>query len=128
MVHCVCCDIDVQGARLKDGVGTHNVCMFLFQCNVVYNSGARYCAGRFLDQFFCVSQVSGDGLLLVTYNKRTRADEQKLPHRKFYTNMKKNFPTVIVTKHWNVLPREVVESPSLETFEICLDAYLCNLL
>ena len=39
----------------------------------------------------------------------------------------KNF-TVRVTEHWNRLPREVVESPSMRVFETHLDAYLCNLL
>ena len=32
-----------------------------------------------------------------------------------------------VTEHWNRLPREVVESPSLEIFKSRLDAYLCEL-
>ena len=32
-----------------------------------------------------------------------------------------------VTKNWNRLPREVVESPSLEIFKTHLDTYLCDL-
>ena len=41
--------------------------------------------------------------------------------------MRKNFFTVRVTKQWNRLPREVVESPSLEIFKTHLDTYLCDL-
>jgi len=33
-----------------------------------------------------------------------------------------------VTEHWNRLPREPVESPSLEIFKTPLDAFLYNLL
>ncbi|KFV82995.1 hypothetical protein N308_15239, partial [Struthio camelus australis] len=53
---------------------------------------------------------------------------QKLKHRKFHLNMRKNFFTVRVTEHWNRLPREVVEFPSLEIFKTCLDAILGNML
>jgi len=52
----------------------------------------------------------------------------KLEHRKFCTNMKKNFVKVSVTEHWNRLPREVVETPSMEIVKIHLDIDLCDLL
>jgi len=49
-------------------------------------------------------------------------------HRKFHLNMWKNFFPLRVTEPWNRLPREVVESPSLEIFKMRLDAVLCSLL
>ena len=57
----------------------------------------------------------------------TRSNGLKLVHRKFCTNMQKNLFMVRVMEHWNRLPREVVESPSLETLKTCLDAYLYNM-
>ena len=53
---------------------------------------------------------------------------EKLGHRKFCTNTRKNFFTVRVTEHWNRLPRDVEESPPMEIFKICLDTYLCDVL
>jgi len=49
-------------------------------------------------------------------------------HRKFHLNIRKNLLTLRVTEHWNRLPREVVESPSLEIFKTRLDKVLCSLL
>ena len=43
-------------------------------------------------------------------------------------NMRKGFFTSGVTEHWNKLPLEAVESPSLEIFKTHLDTFLCNLL
>ncbi|KFZ55826.1 hypothetical protein N321_13971, partial [Antrostomus carolinensis] len=53
---------------------------------------------------------------------------QKLEHRRFHLNMKKNFFPVRVSEPWDRLPREAVESPSLEMFKTHLDTFLCNLL
>ena len=42
--------------------------------------------------------------------------------------MRRNFLTVEMTEHWNRLPKEAVDSPSLEIFKTYLDTYLCSLL
>ena len=48
--------------------------------------------------------------------------------QKFQLNMRKNFFPLRVTEPWNRLPREVVESPSLEIFKTRLDKVLYSLL
>lgn len=51
-----------------------------------------------------------------------------MKHRKFHLHVRNNFFIVKVTKHWNKLSREAVESPSPEIFTAHLDAFLRNLL
>ncbi|KFQ39137.1 hypothetical protein N332_12395, partial [Mesitornis unicolor] len=52
----------------------------------------------------------------------------RLEHRRFHLNLRRNFFSVRVTEHWNRLPREGVEAPSLETFKTHLVAFLCSLI
>ncbi|KFQ95404.1 hypothetical protein Y956_16057, partial [Nipponia nippon] len=52
----------------------------------------------------------------------------KLNEGRFRRDIRKKFFTMRVVKHWNRLPREAVDAPSLETFKVRLDRALSNLI
>ncbi|KFW65719.1 hypothetical protein AS28_07516, partial [Pygoscelis adeliae] len=52
----------------------------------------------------------------------------KLKGGRFRLDIRKEFFTLRVVKHWHRLPREAVDAPSLEAFQARLDGALSDLI
>ncbi|KFM01462.1 hypothetical protein AS27_10024, partial [Aptenodytes forsteri] len=59
---------------------------------------------------------------------RTRGNGFKLKGGRFRLDVRKKCFTLRVVKHWHRFPREVVDAPSLETFQVRLEGALSNLI
>ncbi|KAK4825313.1 LOW QUALITY PROTEIN: hypothetical protein QYF61_026832 [Mycteria americana] len=70
----------------------------------------------------------GDRLFSKACWDRTRSNGFKLREGTFRLDLRKKFFTLRVVRHWPRLPREVVDAPSLETFQVRLAGALSNLL
>ena len=68
-------------------------------------SGLQYLKGAY--------RKAGEGFFIRAGSDRTRGNGFKLEEGKFRLDIRKKFFTVRVVRHWNRLPSEVVDAPSL---------------
>ena len=57
-----------------------------------------------------------------------RGNGIQLKEGRFRLDIRKTSFMMRVVKHWNRMPREVLDAPSLETFKVRLDGALSNLI
>ena len=75
---------------------------------------------------FCGSKKEGDRLFSRVCGDR--GNGFSLKGGRFSLDIRKKSFTVRVVRHWNRLPRDVVDAPSLESFKARLDWAFCNLI
>ncbi|GAB0188981.1 hypothetical protein GRJ2_001363400 [Grus japonensis] len=90
----------------------------------------RRLQGDLIAAFKCLKgayRKAGEGVFTRAWSNRTRGNGLKLKRGRFRLDIKKKFFTMRVVRHWNRLPREAVDAPSLEVFKARLDGVLGNL-
>jgi len=74
-----------------------------------------------------VYRKAGEGLFIRACSNRTRGNGFKLEEGRFRVDLRKKVFIVGVVRHWNRLPTEAVDAPSLEAFKARLDGAASSL-
>ncbi|KAK4811092.1 hypothetical protein QYF61_016378 [Mycteria americana] len=103
----------------------------------LFSLGKRRLRGNLIVAFQYLKgayEKDGDRLFSRACSDRTRGNGFKLKEGRFRLDIRKKFFYDVVNiikkllKHWNRLPREVVDASSLEVFKVRLDEALSNLI